>query len=70
MYQNKDTRNGESIPVLHPSVPMQIAAAGLDGWAFLEFRRLLLRIFSVIGVRGGVMSWVKGPDLSGILLEN
>lgn len=56
MYQNKDTRNGESIPVLHPSVPMQIAAAGLDGWAFLEFRRLLLRIFSVIGVRGGVMS--------------
>jgi len=28
----------------------EIAAAGLDGWAFLEFRRLLLRIFSVIGV--------------------
>lgn len=39
---------------------MQIAAAGLDGWAFLEFRRLLLRIFSVIGVRGSVMSWVSG----------
>ena len=27
----------------------QICAAGLDGWAFLEFRRLIWRIFSVIG---------------------
>ena len=27
----------------------KIAAAGLDGWAFLEFRRLMWRIFSVIG---------------------
>jgi len=27
----------------------QMAAAGLDGWAFLEFRRLIWRIFSVIG---------------------
>mmetsp|Transcript_42128 Transcript_42128/g.91438 ORF Transcript_42128/g.91438 Transcript_42128/m.91438 type:complete len:811 (+) Transcript_42128:113-2545(+) len=27
----------------------EMAAAGLDGWAFLEFRRLIWRIFSVIG---------------------
>lgn len=27
----------------------EICAAGLDGWAFLEFRRLIWRIFAVIG---------------------
>ncbi|CAJ1339653.1 unnamed protein product [Effrenium voratum] len=27
----------------------ELAQAGLDGWAFLEFRRLIWRIFSVIG---------------------
>ena len=35
--------------VLQTTPDEEVAAAGLDGWAFLEFRRLLWRIFSVIG---------------------
>ena len=57
----------------------QINAAGLDGWAFLEFRRLIWRILFVIGAmlsrwtcgsrhHGSVFHRFSGCVLSVVLL--